>query len=152
MPIAFQDLLDAESTCFGCGPANPQGFRLKSTWSADRSAVVATHVAEPFHGSGFPNTMQGGAIATMLDCHLCWAVIAWAYAEEGREVGERRQDHLRHGRAVAALPAPHADRRAAAAARVRSTATVGRKMRAVGEIGDGTTVTATAEGLFVRVV
>ena len=88
MAIAFQDLLDPASTCFGCGPANPQGFRLKSTWSDDRSAVVATHVAERFHSSGFPNTLQGGAIATLLDCHLCWAVIAAAYAAEGREVGE----------------------------------------------------------------
>jgi acyl-coenzyme A thioesterase PaaI-like protein len=151
VPIAFQDLLDAESTCFGCGPANPQGFRLKSHWADDRSAVVATHVVEPFHGSGFPNTLQGGALATLLDCHLCWAVIAWAYTDEGREVGTG--DRIIYVTAELSLrylrPTP-IDVPLQLRAHVEGP--VGRKMRAVGEIGDGTTVTATAEGRFVRVV
>jgi acyl-coenzyme A thioesterase PaaI-like protein len=148
--IAFQDLLDPGSTCFGCGPANPQGFRLKSTWSDDRSAVIATHVVERFHGSGFPNTLQGGAIATLLDCHLCWAVIAAAYTAEGREVGEgdpiiyvTAELNLRYLR-----PTPIDGPLQLTG---RAEGPVGRKMRAVGEMGDGQTVTATAEGLFVRV-
>jgi acyl-coenzyme A thioesterase PaaI-like protein len=149
--IAFQDLLDPASTCFGCGPANAHGFRLKSTWADDRSAVVATHVVEPFHGSGFPNTVQGGAIATLLDCHLCWAAIAGAYAAEGREVGEgaaiiyvTAELSLRYLR-----PTP-VDVPLQLRAEVEGP--IGRKVRAVGELGDGETVTATAEGLFVRVV
>ncbi len=150
MTIAFQDLLDPASTCFGCGPANPQGFRLKSTWSDDRSAVLATHVVERFHGSGFPNTLQGGAIATLLDCHLCWAVIAAAYTAEGREVGEG--DPIIYVTAELSLrylrPTPIDGPLQLTG---RADGPVGRKMRAAGEIGDGETVTATAEGLFVRV-
>ena len=151
MAIAFQDLLDAGSTCFGCGPANPHGFRLKSHWCDDRSAVVATHVVEPFHGSGFPNTLQGGAIATLLDCHLCWAVIAQAYAEEGREVGTG--DPIIYVTAELSLrylcPTP-IDVPLQLRAHVEGP--VGRKMRAVGHLGDGDQVTATAEGLFARVI
>jgi acyl-coenzyme A thioesterase PaaI-like protein len=149
--IAFQDLLDPESTCFGCGPANEQGFRLKSRWSDDRAAVVATQVVEPFHGSGFPNTLQGGAIATLLDCHLCWAAIAWAYAEEGREVGDG--DPIIYVTAELSLrylrPTP-IDRPLQLRAHVDGP--VGRNMRAVGHLFDGTQVTATAEGRFVRLV
>ncbi len=150
MAIAFQDLLDPASTCFGCGPANPQGFRLKSTWSDDRSAVVATHVAERFQSSGFPNTLQGGAIATLLDCHLCWAVIAAAYAAEGREVGEG--DPIIYVTAELSLrylrPTPMDGPLQLVG---RAAGPVGRKMRAIGEMGDGEAVTATAEGLFVRI-
>jgi acyl-coenzyme A thioesterase PaaI-like protein len=149
--IPFQDLLDPESTCFGCGPANPQGFRLKSTWADDRSAVVASHTVEPFHGAGFPNTLQGGVIATLLDCHLCWAVIAAAYAAEGREVGEGEpiiyvtaELTLRYLRPTPTDRSLHL--------RAHAEGPVGRKMRAVGEMGDGETVSATADGLFVRVI
>jgi len=150
MPIAFQDAHDPTSTCFGCGPANAQGFRLKSGWAPDRSAVVATHAVEPFHTAGFPNTMQGGVIATLLDCHLCWAAIGWAYAADGREVGEG--DRITYVTAELALryrrPTP-----IDGPLQLRSwiEGDVGRKVRAVGEIGDGETVTALAEGLFVRV-
>ena len=151
MPSAFQDLLDADATCFGCGPANPQGFRLKSRWSDDRSAVVATQFVEPYHGSGFPNTLQGGAIATLLDCHLCWAAIAWAYTEEGREVGAG--DPIVYVTAELSLrylrPTPID---VPLQLRAHVDGPVGRQMRAVGQLGDGDQVTATAEGLFVRVI
>jgi acyl-coenzyme A thioesterase PaaI-like protein len=149
--IAFQDLLDPDSTCFGCGPANPQGFRLKSTWADDRSAVVATYTVEPFHTAGFPNTLQGGVIATLLDCHLCWAVIAHVYAAEGREVGDGEpiiyvtaELSLRYLR-----PTPIDG---SLQLRGHAEGPIGRKMRAVGEMGDGEKVSATAEGLFVRVI
>lgn len=150
MAIPFQDLRDPASTCFGCGPANEHGFRLKSVWADDRSAVVATHVVEPYHNAGFPNTLQGGAIATLLDCHLCWAVIAAAYAAEGRDVGEGAR--ITYVTAELALryrrPTPT---EVPLQLRAWVDGPLGRKVRAVGEIGDGETVTATAEGLFVRV-
>jgi len=94
--------------------------------------------------------MQGGVIATLLDCHLCWAAIGWAYAAEGREVGEGPR--ITYVTAELALryrrPTP-----IDGPLQLRSwiEGEVGRKIRAVGEIGDGETATALAEGLFVRV-
>ena len=78
-------------------------------------------------------------------------MIAWAYTDEGREVGEG--DKIIYVTAELSLrylrPTP-IDGPLQLRAHVEGP--VGRKMRAVGEIGDGETVTATAEGLFVRVV
>jgi acyl-coenzyme A thioesterase PaaI-like protein len=151
MAVPFQDAHDPASTCFGCGPANEHGFRLKSRWAPDRSAVVATYAVEPFHTAGFANTTQGGVIATLLDCHLCWAAIGWAYAAEGRDVGDG--DRITYVTAELTLRYLHPTPMVGPL-QLRSwvDGEVGRKVHAVGEIGDGATVTAVAEGVFVRVV
>lgn len=69
---AIQDRLFPEMNCFGCGPANEKGLRLKS-FPAD-GYVVATFQPWPEHdnGAGFLN---GGIISTVLDCHSAAAVL-----------------------------------------------------------------------------
>src|SRR3954470_22441710 len=61
-----------DATCFGCGPANPQGYRIKSFWSADGGAVVALFQPQPQYNAGFPNVMYGGLVASLIDCHSIW--------------------------------------------------------------------------------
>ena len=61
------------SACFGCGPANSQGLRLRSFVRAE--TVVATwHPAD--HHQAFPGMLNGGIIGTLLDCHGNWTA-AW---------------------------------------------------------------------------
>ena len=146
----FQDLLFTESTCFGCGPANPHGFRLRSRWSEDRSAVVATWIAAPHHGAGHPGAVNGGVVASLIDCHSAWAAIAAAYRAEGREVGEgpailyvTAELGVRY-----LLPTP-IDR--PLRLRAWSDGEIGRRVRVRCELGDGETVTATGDSLFARV-
>src|SRR3954453_7907816 len=64
---SIQDRLYPELTCFGCGPKNARGLRLRSFPRSD-GEVVATFTPWPEHdnGTGFLN---GGIIATLLDCH-----------------------------------------------------------------------------------
>jgi len=59
-------------TCFGCGPANPKGLRLRSY--EDDGIISATFLPWPEHdnGAGFLN---GGIISTLLDCHGAAAVL-----------------------------------------------------------------------------
>lgn len=70
--LSIQEQLYPWLTCFGCGPANPKGLRLRSYLDAD--GVVAQFAAWPEHdnGMGFVN---GGIIATVLDCHSGAAVL-----------------------------------------------------------------------------
>jgi len=70
--ISIQDRLFPTTTCFGCGPANPRGLQLKS-YLAD-GYVTATFVPWPEHDNGL-GFLNGGIIATVLDCHTAAAVL-----------------------------------------------------------------------------
>ncbi len=59
-------------TCFGCGPANARGLRLKS-YLAD-GYITAAFMPWPEHDNGL-GYLNGGIIATLLDCHTAAAVM-----------------------------------------------------------------------------
>ncbi|MGY1747372.1 PaaI family thioesterase [Blastococcus sp. SYSU D00695] len=71
-PVSIQERLLPELTCFGCGPANPRGLRLRSTPGAD--GVVAEFRPWPEHDNGL-GYLNGGIISTLLDCHSAAAVV-----------------------------------------------------------------------------
>lgn len=70
---SLQERYFPEMTCFGCGPANPKGLRLRSFEVADGS-VRATFLPWPEHDNGL-GFLNGGIIATLLDCHSAAAVV-----------------------------------------------------------------------------
>jgi acyl-coenzyme A thioesterase PaaI-like protein len=84
--IALQDAWP-DATCYGCGPANVHGLRIKSYWSDDGLEVVCRFAPRPEYNAGFPNVMYGGLVASLIDCHSIWTAIASTYREEGREHG-----------------------------------------------------------------
>jgi acyl-coenzyme A thioesterase PaaI-like protein len=67
--LALQDRYAAASTCFGCGPANSRGLRLKSY--AQGELVLATFLPEEYQ-QAFPGMLNGGIIGALLDCHSNW--------------------------------------------------------------------------------
>ena len=73
--VSIQERLYPTLTCFGCGPANPSGLRLRSF--ADGDGVTASFVPCPEHGNGF-GYLNGGIICTVLDCHSAAAVFGEA--------------------------------------------------------------------------
>ena len=84
--LALQDIWP-EGSCYGCGPANLHGLRIKSYWSEDGNLVVASFQPEPQYNAGFPNVMYGGLVASLIDCHSIWTAIAFTYRAEGRDHG-----------------------------------------------------------------
>jgi acyl-coenzyme A thioesterase PaaI-like protein len=66
---SLQDTYAPSMTCFGCGPANVRGLKIKSFARGDE--VVADWIPEPHH-QAFPNVLNGGIIGTLLDCHGNW--------------------------------------------------------------------------------
>ncbi len=70
------------SYCWGCGRSNEHGLRLKSYWEGDE--VVATFTPEEYH-MAFPGILNGGIIATIIDCHSLNTANAAACEKEGRE-------------------------------------------------------------------
>ena len=71
--------------CHGCGAANEKGLRLKSYW--DGEEAVATWRAEPHHCGGNRENLNGGIIASLIDCHSLNLAIAAAYRAENRFIG-----------------------------------------------------------------
>lgn len=75
---SLQDRYAPENACFGCGPANPKGLRIKSFVEGEE--VVARWTAEPHH-EAFPGMLNGGIAGALLDCHSNWTA-AWHLMRE----------------------------------------------------------------------
>src|SRR5438128_217711 len=69
----LQERFAPQSICFGCGPANPKGLKIKSIPEKDQ--VVADWQPESHH-EAFPGMLNGGIIGALLDCHSNWTA-AW---------------------------------------------------------------------------
>jgi len=67
---SLQETYAPQSVCFGCGPANDQGLRIRSFAQGD--TVVADWQPQPHHHA-FPGFLNGGIIGALLDCHSNWA-------------------------------------------------------------------------------
>lgn len=78
---AVQDMLDHENPCFGCGPKNPEGFRLKSYPREDGDGLVAGYRGEE-HLAGSAGVLGGGPQATLADCHGIWTA-TWHSIQAG---------------------------------------------------------------------
>jgi len=72
--------------CFGCGPANDGGLHLKSYWSG-AGPSRARFSPEPHHCAGPTHFVNGGIIATLIDCHAVCTATAAAYTSEHRPIG-----------------------------------------------------------------
>jgi acyl-coenzyme A thioesterase PaaI-like protein len=66
---SLQDQYAPSNICFGCGPANAKGLRIKSFAQGDE--LVATWTPEPHH-QAFDGVVNGGIIGALLDCHSNW--------------------------------------------------------------------------------
>jgi len=72
--LSLQERYAPQNACFGCGPVNPKGLRIRSFVGADGQAVVAEWTPEPHH-EAFPGVVNGGIIGALFDCHLNWTAI-----------------------------------------------------------------------------
>ncbi len=85
--IPFQDqYLDARADCWGCGRNNEYGLHIKSHWEGDEA--VAHFLPEDYF-SGHKGVLNGGIIATLMDCHSIGLAMAYAHREEGRDIGSQ---------------------------------------------------------------
>lgn len=73
MNASLQDTYAPDNACFGCGPANERGLRIKSFVEGDE--VVARFHPEDHH-QAFPGVLNGGICGALLDCHSNWTA-AW---------------------------------------------------------------------------
>jgi len=70
---SLQERYAPHNQCFGCGPANTKGLRIRSFETGDH--FIATFRPEEHH-QAFPGVLNGGICGALLDCHSNWAACA----------------------------------------------------------------------------
>jgi len=78
-PKGLQDRFAPSNRCFGCGPANEKGLRLKSIppeGDTDGSGEVVCDWTPEAHHEAFEGMLNGGICGALLDCHSNWTA-AW---------------------------------------------------------------------------
>ncbi len=78
--MTFQDHMPG-NVCFGCGKENPEGLHIQSSWEGEDSVCVWNSETRY---QGWVKLMNGGILATLIDCHCMGTAMAAAYREEGR--------------------------------------------------------------------
>jgi acyl-coenzyme A thioesterase PaaI-like protein len=72
--FCLQETYSPLGECFGCGPYNERGLRVRSIPRGDE--VVAQWEPEKHHASKGSDALSSGIVGTLLDCHSNWAA-AW---------------------------------------------------------------------------
>lgn len=68
-PASVQETYAPHNECFGCGPANAKGLRLRSVLADE--GLVSDWTPSPEH-LAFPGVLNGGICGALLDCHSNW--------------------------------------------------------------------------------
>jgi acyl-coenzyme A thioesterase PaaI-like protein len=67
---SLQEQYAPNNRCFGCGPANEKGLRIRSFVEGDE--LVCEWRPEPHH-QAWEGVVNGGICGALLDCHSNWA-------------------------------------------------------------------------------
>ena len=71
--LSLQMRYSPEGRCFGCGPKNQDGLRIRS-YDAGDGTVVTTWQPREEH-EAFEGFVNGGILGTLIDCHSNWTAI-----------------------------------------------------------------------------
>jgi acyl-coenzyme A thioesterase PaaI-like protein len=140
---SLQDHYAPSTRCFGCGPANAEGLRIKSFVQGDE--VVCTWTPSPQH-EAFDGVLNGGIIGTLFDCHCNWTAAAHlmrASAADTPPCTVTAEYHV-----VLKRPTPSTG---AVTLRARVVESSGDRAVVEGTLEVGDRVTATCRGVFVAV-
>ncbi|HTE50947.1 MAG TPA: PaaI family thioesterase [Kofleriaceae bacterium] len=139
---SLQERFAPQGRCFGCGPANPEGLRIRSIPRGDE--VVCAWTGQPRY-QAFEGALNGGICGALLDCHSSWAAI----------------HHLMETRGLAAAPSMvtadfHVKLRrptpvGAIELRARAVETTGDRVVVEATLEAAGVVTASCRGTFVAV-
>lgn len=80
MSQSLQERYAPKSACFGCGPANDKGLRIRSFQVGDE--YTCTWQPATMH-EAFPGMLNGGIVGALLDCHCNWAAAIHLMQQRG---------------------------------------------------------------------
>ena len=140
---SLQDRFAPRTVCFGCGPANPKGLRIKSHVQGEE--LVAEWTPEAHHVA-FAGTLNGGIIGTLFDCHSNWTAAWHLMHKAGASKPPCTVTSTFHVRLI--RPTPSAG---PVVVRARVAEAAGDRATIEAELTAGGKLTATCRGTFVAV-
>jgi len=138
-----QDRYAPQNRCFGCGPANDKGLRIKSRRVGDELVAEWTPQA---HHEAYAGMLNGGIIGTLLDCHSNWAAALFLMSRDGLDAPPctvTAEFHVKLKR-----PTPSGS---PVTVRARVVESAADRATVEATLEGGGKVTATCRGLFVAV-
>jgi acyl-coenzyme A thioesterase PaaI-like protein len=82
---SIQETYAPTNRCFGCGPANEKGLRIRSFFADDDpGALVCQWRPEPHHVA-FDGILNGGICGALLDCHSNWTAAMHLMKQQGAD-------------------------------------------------------------------
>lgn len=145
--VCIQERYAPHNACFGCGPANEKGLRIRSFPTGDdpNGEVVATWKPDTHH-EAFEGMLNGGIIGALLDCHSNWTAAWHLMKREGESTPPCTVTADFHVRMKRPTPSGEAVELSA-----RPVESAGSKVVVEAELRSGGRVTATCTGTFVAV-
>jgi acyl-coenzyme A thioesterase PaaI-like protein len=144
---SLQERFAPDNRCFGCGPANRKGLRIRSFPTSDSpdAEVVAEWTPQPHH-EAFDDILNGGIIGTLLDCHSNWTAVWHLMKRDGLEAAPpavTADFHVTMKRPTPTGGPVHLS--------ARATGSAGSRVTVEANLSAGGRVTASCVGHFVAV-
>lgn len=70
--LSVQERYAPHNACFGCGPANEKGLRIRSFPTGGAGDELRCVWRPEAHHEAFPGMLNGGITGALLDCHSNW--------------------------------------------------------------------------------
>lgn len=139
---SLQEQHAPRNQCFGCGPSNEKGLRIRSFPRGDE--VVCSWTPEPHH-QAFKGVLNGGICGALLDCHSNWTAIHHLMTVRGLEKAPIMVTADFHVKLKRPTPMGPVELRA------RAVEMSGDKVTVEATIEANGVVTATCRGTFVKI-
>lgn len=83
--LSVQERYAPANACFGCGPANEKGLRIRSFKGPGEDDELLCEFTPQPHHLAFPNVLNGGILGTIFDCHCNWTASVHLMRRDGLE-------------------------------------------------------------------
>ena len=87
---SFQEQIGEKNHCHGCGTGNPLGLHIKSYWQ-DQQAICRFR-PQSHHCAASTGVVNGGILASVIDCHCNCTAMANLYREQQRDIGSQPEN------------------------------------------------------------
>jgi len=138
-----QERYAPQNRCFGCGPANAKGLRIRSFEDGD--GLSAEWTPEPHH-EAWPGALNGGIVGALLDCHSNWTAAIYLMRRDGSDTLPSTVTAEFHVTLLRVTPS-----NGPLTLRARVVESKGSRATVEAELLAGGETTATCRGLFIAV-